>query len=110
MRSIGNSPGRRGVKTGMHTFWQKLEGTTEQILGEIRRLVAEGNVRRVVVKQRGRVVAEFPVTIGVIGAVIAPLAAAIGALAAVLNDCSIEVERTAPVTHETPPEVTNVGP
>ena len=79
----------------MKTFWQKLEGTTDQILAEIARLIDEGNIRRVVVKQRGRTVAEFPVTVGVIGAVIAPLAAAIGALAAVLADCTIEVERTA---------------
>lgn len=78
----------------MQTFWQKLEGTTDQILAEIKRLIAEGNVRRVVVKQRGQTVAEFPVTIGVIGAIIAPLAAAIGALAAVLTECVIEVERT----------------
>jgi len=80
----------------MKTFWQKLEGTTDQVLAEIARLVDEGNIRRVVVKQRGRTVAEFPVTVGVIGAVIAPLAAAIGALAAVLAECTIEVERTVP--------------
>ena len=80
----------------MDTVWQRLEGTTDQILAEIKRLIAEGNLRRVVVKQRGQVVAEFPVTIGVIGAVIAPLAAAIGALAAVLTECTIEVEKTAP--------------
>ena len=78
----------------MKTFWQKLEGTTDQILAEVGRLIDEGNVRRVVVKQRGRTVAEFPVAVGVIGAVIAPLAAAIGALAAVLAECTIEVERT----------------
>jgi hypothetical protein len=80
----------------MKTFWQKLEGTTDQILAEIGRLIDEGNIRRVVVKQRGRTVAEFPVTVGVIGAVIAPLAAAIGALAAVLAECTIEVEKTVP--------------
>ena len=79
----------------MNTFWQKVEGTTDQIIAEIKRLIEEGNVRRVVVKQHGRTVAEFPVTIGVIGAVLAPLAAAIGALAAVLTECTIEVERTA---------------
>ena len=95
----------------MHTLWEKLEGTTDQILAEIKRLVAEGNLRRVVVKQRGRVVAEFPVTVGVIGAVIAPLAAAIGALAAVLTDCTIEVEKAvAPERPAPSEEVTNVGP
>lgn len=78
----------------MKTFWQKVEGTTDQAIAEIKRLVAEGNVRRVVVKQHGKTIAEFPVTVGVIGAVLAPMAAAIGALAALLTDCSIEVERT----------------
>jgi hypothetical protein len=92
----------------MKTFWQQLEGTTDQILAQVARLIDEGNVRRVVVKQRGRTVAEFPVTVGVIGAVIAPVAAAIGALAAVLADCTIEVERTAAdaseaSTADTPP-------
>ncbi|MEP6917572.1 MAG: DUF4342 domain-containing protein [Acidobacteriota bacterium] len=79
------------------TLWEKLEGTTEQILQQIARLVDEGNLRRVVVKQGGRTVAEFPLTAGVLGVVIAPLAAAIGALTALLTDSSIEVEKKAPV-------------
>ena len=80
------------------TFWQTLEGTTEQILTQLKRLIDEGNVRRVVVRQRGRTVAEFPLTAGVIGAVLAPVAAAIGALTALLTECSIEVEKTVPDT------------
>ena len=36
------------------TFWQKLEGTTEQVLAQLRKLVEEGNIRRVVVKQKGQ--------------------------------------------------------
>ncbi len=78
------------------TWREKIEGTTEQILAQIRRLIDEGNIRRVLVKQQGRVVAEFPLTVGVVGTVIAPVAAAIGALTAVLADCSIEVEKTVP--------------
>jgi hypothetical protein len=80
------------------TFWEKLEGTTDQILNQLKKLVDEGNIRRVVVRQRGRTVAEFPLTAGVIGAVIAPVAAAIGALSALLAECSIEVEKTAPAS------------
>jgi len=76
------------------TFWQKLEGTTDNILNQLKKLIEEGNIRRVVVKQRGRTVAEFPLTAGVIGAVIAPVAAAIGAITALLTECSIEVEKT----------------
>jgi hypothetical protein len=78
-----------------HTWWEKLEGTTQQIFEQLKKLIDEGNVRRVVVRQRGRTVAEFPLTAGVIGAVIAPVAAAIGAITALLADCTIEVEKTA---------------
>jgi hypothetical protein len=77
------------------TWWEKVEGTTDQILGQLKKLVDEGNVRRVVVKQRGKTVAEFPLTVGVVGAVLAPVAAAIGALTALLTDCTIEVEKAA---------------
>lgn len=78
------------------TWWEKIEGTTEQVLGQLKKIVEEGNVRRVAVKQRGKTIAEFPLTVGVVGAVLAPVAAAIGALTALLADCSIEVEKSAP--------------
>jgi hypothetical protein len=77
------------------TWWEKVEGTTNELLDQLRKLVEEGNVRRVVVKQRGRTVAEFPLTVGVVGVVLAPVAAAIGALTALLTDCTIEVEKSA---------------
>jgi hypothetical protein len=84
------------------TWWEKIEGTTDQILAQIKRLIDEGNVRRVLVKQQGKVIAEFPLTVGVVGTVIAPVAAAIGALTAVLADCSIEVEKTSPPASASP--------
>lgn len=77
------------------TWWEKIEGTTDQLLTQLRKLVEEGNVRRIVVKQRGKTVAEFPLTVGVVGAVLAPVAAAIGALTALLTECTIEVEKGA---------------
>ena len=80
------------------TWREKIEGTTDQILAQIKRLIDEGNIRRVLVKQQGKVIAEFPLTVGVVGTVLAPVAAAIGALTAVLADCSIEVEKTSPPT------------
>ena len=84
------------------TLWEKLEGTTEQVFAQLRKLVEEGNIRRVVVKQKGRTIAEFPLTAGVIGAVIAPVAAAIGALSALIADCSIEVEKIVNEPESTP--------
>ena len=76
------------------TIWEKIGGTGEQLLAQLKRLVDEGSIRRVVVRQHGKTIAEFPLTAGVIGAVIAPVAAAIGALSALIADCSIEVEKT----------------
>jgi hypothetical protein len=84
------------------TFWETIKSGGDQVLKTVEKVVHEGNVRRVVVKQGDRSVAEFPLTVGVVGTVFAPVLAAIGALTALLTDCSIEVERvqmTAP-----PPE------
>jgi hypothetical protein len=92
------------------TWREKIEGTSEQILSQIKRLIDEGNVRRVVVKQQGKVVAEFPLTVGVVGTVIAPVAAAIGALTAVLADCTIEVEKTTASPAEASSEPEEIRP
>jgi hypothetical protein len=95
--SISNFRKATGLEAEMErTWWEKVEGTTNQILDQLRKIIDEGNARRVVVKQHGRIVAEFPLTVGVVGAVIAPIAAAIGALTAVLSECTIEVEKSTP--------------
>jgi Domain of unknown function (DUF4342) len=75
------------------TCWQKINAQGAELLEKLKQIVHEGNVRRVVVKQGTRTIAEFPLSAGVVGAVFAPVLAAIGTLVAVLNDCSIEVER-----------------
>ena len=75
------------------TRWQTVKARGGQVVAELGRLLHEGKVRRVVVRQERRTVAEFPLDVGVVGAVVAPVLAAIGALVALLADCSIEVER-----------------
>ena len=75
------------------TYTESFKVAANELVDAVRKLVREGNVRRVIVKQEGRTVAEFPLTVGVIGTVLAPMLAAVGALAAVLTECSIEVER-----------------
>lgn len=82
------------------TFKESFKVAADQLVDAVRKLLHEGNVRRIVIKQDGRSVAEFPLTVGVVGAVVAPVLAAVGALAAVLTDCTIEVERTADKTHD----------
>lgn len=75
-------------------FKESFKVAAEQLVDSVKKLLHEGNVRRIVIKQEGRTVAEFPLTVGVVGAVVAPVLAAVGALAAVLTDCTVEVERT----------------
>jgi hypothetical protein len=68
----------------------------EMMLTKIKELVHEGNVRRIVIKNdAGHVLAEFPLTAGVVGAILVPVWAAIGAIAALVADLTIEVERKA---------------
>ena len=76
----------------------KVAGT--QLVDAVKKLVHEGNVRRVVIKHEGLTVAEFPLTVGVIGAVLAPVLAAVGAIAIVLKECTVEVERSADVPNQ----------
>ena len=76
-----------------HTFWETIKVQGTEWLGKVKQLIHEGNVRRVVIKQGDRTIAEFPLTAGVVGTVFAPVLAAIGALVALLNECSIDVER-----------------
>jgi len=76
--------------------WQTFRVSGDELVKRVKELLHEGNVRRVIIKQHGRTVVEFPLTVGVVGAVLAPILAAVGALAAVLTDCSIEVERAVP--------------
>jgi hypothetical protein len=75
------------------TWTESFNVSTGQLLDAVKKLVHEGNVRRVIVKQGDRSIAEFPLTAGVIGTMIAPMLAAVGALAVVLTECTLEVER-----------------
>ncbi len=75
------------------TWWETIKAEGSAALDQVKRIIEEGNVRRVRIRQSGDVVAEFPLTVGVVGAVLAPVLAAIGALVALLTECSIEVER-----------------
>ena len=73
---------------------EELQVMGEQLLARVKELIHEGNVRRIIIKQEGQTIMEFPLTIGVVGAVLAPALAAIGAIGALIAQCSIEVVRT----------------
>jgi hypothetical protein len=70
----------------------KVEG--EKLVTRIKELIHEGNIRRVIIKDKdGKVMVEFPMTFGVAGVLIAPQLAAIGAIAALLTEATIVVEK-----------------
>jgi hypothetical protein len=67
----------------------------EDLVAKFKELIREGNVHKITIKDKeGKVIAVFPVTIGVVGALIAPVLAAVGAIAALVTECTITVERT----------------
>ena len=80
------------------TYTESFKVAGQQLVDAVKKLVHEGNVRRVIIKHEGHTIAEFPLTIGVIGAVLAPMLAAIAAIAAAVKECTIDVERVEPPT------------
>ena len=67
----------------------------EELLTKVKNLLKEGNIRRVIIKDKeGKVVFEIPLTYGVVGALIAPQLAAIGAIAALITEATVVVEKS----------------
>lgn len=70
----------------------KVDG--DKLIAEIKRILHEGNVRRIIVKNdKGETLIEVPLTIGVVGAIFLPVWAALGAIAALVANFTIVVER-----------------
>lgn len=68
--------------------------TGDNLLKKVNKLIKEGNVRKVTIKDKnGKVLVDFPLTLGVVGTAIAPVLAAIGAITALIGECTISVER-----------------
>jgi hypothetical protein len=78
----------------MHTEEFRVKG--EELLAKIKQLIHEGNIRRIIIKDKdGKVLIEFPLTIGVMGAVLAPTLVAVGAIAALVTEATVVVEKNA---------------
>jgi hypothetical protein len=77
------------------TWTEEIKVQGEGLVAKIKELVHEGNVRHVTIKNEDdKVVLEFPLTLGVVGALLLPTLAAIGAVAALVTNCTIVVVRT----------------
>lgn len=79
------------VKERTRTERFELDG--HEILQEIKKIIAEGNARRIIIKsEEGTTLIEIPLTVGVVGALLVPAWAALGAIAAIVTKATIEVE------------------
>ena len=66
----------------------------EELLSKIKELVHEGNIRRIVIKNKdGGTFMEIPLTVGVVGALLVPTLAAVGAVAALVTEATVIVEK-----------------
>ncbi len=75
-----------------HTEEFRVNG--EELLGKIKNLIKEGNIRKIIIKDKeGKTVFEIPLTFGVVGVLLAPQLAAIGAIAALLSEATVVVEK-----------------
>ena len=81
------------------TFTEELKIKGSELVGRVKELISEGNVRKIVVlRENGDVLFEVPMNAGVaVGGVLtmmAPVLAGLGAAAALLTHVRVRVERT----------------
>lgn len=65
------------------------------LVDEVKRLVHEGNVNHIMIKnESGKVLLEIPLGIGIVGIAILPVLAAVGAIVVLASNYTISVTRT----------------
>jgi hypothetical protein len=83
---------------------EKYTVSGEELVAKVKKLIHEGNIRRVRLIQGGKVILEVPLSVGApaaaISILVAPVLAALGAFAALITECTIEVEKVDQPTQE----------
>lgn len=87
----------------LQDFIEEIQVLGRDLVGKVKELIREGNVRRIIVKdENGNTFVEIPVTVAAVGAVFAPVLAALGAISALVAKFTIVVVRT----ENKPPDAT----
>ena len=76
------------VRSQERTVVEEFQVTGRELVRKVEELIHEGNIRRIVIRQNGRVLLDIPLAVAVVGAVLAPVLAAVGALAAIVANCT----------------------
>lgn len=89
---------KKTIRLDGKTIVEKIEVAGSQLIGEVKRVLREGNVRRLRLKDKdGDFSVEMPVTVGVIAggavALTAPWLAVLGVVAGLIANVEIEIER-----------------
>lgn len=80
------------------TFTEELKGTASEVIKQIKKLIKEGNARRVMIQdKKGKILFQTQLTAGIGGAALitamAPIVSAISMFALFMNDVKIIVEK-----------------
>lgn len=80
------------------TFTEELQGTASEIINQVKKLIKEGNARRLMIQdKKGKVLFQTQLTAGIGGAALitamAPIVSAISMFALFMNDVKIIVEK-----------------
>ena len=85
-------PKPEGTRT--ETRSQEFKVSGDAVVGKLKELLHEGNVRRIIIKNdEGKTLIEIPLALGVAGALFLPVWAAIGAIAALAANLTIVIEK-----------------
>lgn len=80
------------------TFFEELQGTTDEIINQVKRLIKEGNARRLmIINKKGKILFQTQLTAGLAGSTLltlmAPIISALGMFALIMNDVKVVVEK-----------------
>ena len=93
---MSNSVKKEGdpVQEDARVVVKDIKVMADDLVKTVRDAIKEGNVRRITVKDKeGKVIASFPLAVGVIGTLLSPALAALGALSALLTECTLSIEK-----------------
>ncbi len=81
-----------------NSIFEEIQGTTEEIISRVRKLIKKGSVRRVIIQnKKGKVLFQSQLNAGLAGsaliAFLSPIIAAIGFFAVTLSDMKVVVEK-----------------
>ncbi len=86
------------MKREERTIFQEIQGTVDEIIAQVKKLIREGNARTLIIKNKdGKTLFQSHLTIGVAGTAfaiaVAPIISAITIFVMFVNDVSVIVER-----------------